>query len=113
MRANPNYYSFASHKMIISKLTLVEFYSYLLREEGKEKADFFFGKLLLNCEDIPDEVLKQGVSFRQRLNAELKRRKKPLSYIDAITYAFAAHLKVKFLTGDETFKDLPNVEFVK
>jgi predicted nucleic acid-binding protein len=44
---------------------------------------------------------------------ELRKRKVDLSYADAIGYAVSLRLKLKFLTGDEAFKNLENVAFVK
>jgi len=44
---------------------------------------------------------------------ELRKKKLDLSYADAIGYAVSLRLMLMFLTGDEAFKNLENVEFVK
>jgi predicted nucleic acid-binding protein len=36
-----------------------------------------------------------------------------LSYADCINYSIARKLKIKLLTGDEDFRGLSGVEFVK
>ena len=36
-----------------------------------------------------------------------------LSYVDCIGYMISRQLGIKFLTGDEQFKDFEGVEFVK
>jgi len=41
------------------------------------------------------------------------RRKVNLSYADALGYEVAQRMGTKLLTGDEAFKGLENVEFVK
>ena len=41
------------------------------------------------------------------------RRKVSLSYADGLGYEVAQRMEIKFLTGDEAFKGLENVEFVK
>ena len=45
--------------------------------------------------------------------AHLRKQNKDLSMTDAIGYCMAQRLNMKFLTGDEAFKKLSNVEFVK
>jgi len=44
---------------------------------------------------------------------ELKLRKKVMSFADVIGYVMARKYGVKFLTGDEDFRGMKNVEFVK
>ena len=41
------------------------------------------------------------------------KEKKALSYADCINYSIAEKMNLKLLTGDEDFRDLKNVEFVK
>ena len=40
-------------------------------------------------------------------------KKSNLSYIDCIGYITAFKKEVKFVTGDDQFKNMKNVEFVK
>ena len=50
-------------------------------------------------------------AMRKRL--ELKQKGKDISYADAIGYQLSLDLKAKFITGDNEFRDLENVIFIK
>ena len=54
---------------------------------------------------------QEARSFFQQNKFKFKKEK--LSYIDCLGYEVAKKLKIKFLTGDEGFRDKENVEFVK
>jgi predicted nucleic acid-binding protein len=43
----------------------------------------------------------------------MKKEKKNLSYVDALGYIIAGKLGIKFLTGDNAFGGMENVEYVK
>lgn len=47
-----------------------------------------------------------------RLKSAADRARKNLSYVDALGYALARGMGYRFLTGDQEFRDLPEVEFV-
>ena len=53
--------------------------------------------------------MKDGMKRR----LELRKRRLDLSYADALGYAVSLRLRLKFLTGDDAFKNLDNVEFVR
>lgn len=44
---------------------------------------------------------------------EIRSKNKNMSFADAIGYATALHIRIPFVTGDEAFRNLPGVEFVK
>lgn len=48
-----------------------------------------------------------------KLRLELARKKKDISYADALGYYLAKKHKVRFLTGDRHFESLDNVEFIR
>jgi hypothetical protein len=48
-----------------------------------------------------------------KLRLSARARKVDFSYADAIGYAMSGRLRLRYLTGDDAFKGLPNVEFVK
>ena len=58
---------------------------------------------------MDEEIIKNAGIFR----SEMLKKKKSLSYADCINYSIANKLKLKLLTGDDDFKRLKNVEFVK
>ena len=73
----------------------------------QEKAEKYYNYLVKFVVDFDDETIKEAMKFR----AENKSRN--LSYIDCIGYIIAIRNNIKFLTGDEQFKNFPNVEFAK
>ena len=56
---------------------------------------------------MTDDIIKAANVFRN-IN-----RKRKLSCVDCLGYTLARSLGVPFLTGDQLFGNLDNVEFVK
>jgi len=108
---NENYKGYTKSKVIITKINLIECYNSWISEMGEEKADYYFSFFKPCCIEILDKDIKDGVKFRIHLKS--KNKKINPSYIDCIGYVISLRLNIKFLTGDNAFKDLPNVEFVK
>jgi|SRR3989344_1463716 len=93
--------------IITTKLNLMELHYGLLRTEGEENANIIYNEYSKFVVDFSDEDIKEANKFR------LKNKKQDLSYIDCLGYIIACKKRVKFLTGDQKFKDLDNVEFVE
>ena len=107
-KGNKNYLDYISEIGIVTtKLNLMELYYGLLTEFGIDVAEFYYSKYREFCADASDTVIKTAMQFRAQ------HKKRNLSYIDCVGYIFADEMKIKFLTGDKEFKDMPNVEFVK
>lgn len=87
----------------------METYYAVLRDYGEAAADRAYSATAKYSVEFEDEDVKR--SMKKRL--ELRRKKLDLSYADALGYILSFKLKVRFLTGDNAFKDLDNVEFVK
>ena len=105
---NENYKEyFAGVESITAITNLYELYYTLLRENLKSVAEDFFERFLPICVEIEPETVKEAAVFR------LRNKKLNLSYIDALGYIIAQKYNVLFLTGDDGFRKLPNVEFVK
>lgn len=73
-------------------------------------------KSFTEADEITDEFRASTIKvlwedIRKAMNLKTKHRH--LSIPDAIGYIVAKRLGIKFLTGDEDFKDFDNVEFVK
>ena len=49
----------------------------------------------------------------EAVKLKFTHRKKKISYVDCLGYSIAKENKVRFLTGDEKFRNMDNVEFVK
>ncbi|MBI4116376.1 PIN domain-containing protein [Candidatus Pacearchaeota archaeon] len=105
---NKNYLPYTKNvTLIITKLNLMELHYRLLSLYGKNYAETAYNKFLEFSVEISDEVIKQANEFKS-LN-----KKKRLSYVDCIGYVLAKISNAKFLTGDNQFKEMENVEFVK
>ena len=103
-----NYKQFSSGVSVITTImNLYELYYRLIQDNFLYEADKFFEKFLPDCAQIKPDVIKEAALFR------LQNKKLNLSYIDALGYVAAKKHSVNFLTGDEAFRKLPNVEFVK
>jgi len=104
---NQNYKPYLDCILITSRFNLVELYYYLLKDHGKKIADKYleiYSKIVV---PITLTSIKRGMDFK------LKRKKSKLSYADCVGYAIALEFGIKFLTGDNKFERLSNVEFVK
>lgn len=93
--------------LFTTKFNLIELYYHLLRVYGKETADKYLQVYSGSLMPISMNCIQFGMEFK------LKYKKENLSYVDCIGYARACELGIKFLTGDQKFKDKSNVEFVK
>ena len=98
---------FEEHTGLLTSLNLVEVYYSLLNEAGKAKADSMFETLYPLMVEPSKETLKRAMLFR------FMHKKKKLSCADCIGYGVAKERNIKFLTGDEQFRNIDNVEFVK
>lgn len=89
--------------MRTSLWNLVELYLAILRDRGEAEAQRQFGRFRAIAVDPDDEWLFEAMA--------LKARRPALSYADAIGYTAARRVGARFLTGDEAFRRLPDVEF--
>ncbi len=88
---------------------MMETYYAVLRDHGQNAAEKAYSATAKYTVEFDEEDLKSAMNKR----FELRRRKLDLSYADALGYTLSLRLRVKFLTGDDAFKNLENVEFVK
>ena len=106
---NERYRKYIDEDVITTKLNLMEIYYHLLREEGEDFANQYYDETVEYAIDFDDRDIKESMRFR--LN--MKKVKKNLSYVDALGYVIAEKLGIKFLTGDNAFENMDNVEYVK
>lgn len=104
---NPRYMKVADEVVTTTHFNLVELFFRMLEDYGEEKAKEIYHKFKPCAIEISDDILFKAMQFR------LKNRKKGLSYVDCIGYIFASKNGLKFLTGDDAFEKMDNVEFVK
>lgn len=100
---------YSAKGFVTSRWNLAELLVIDVREHGDLIARRHFQRFLAACEDPTDEDLFQAAVFRERQ----RRRRRSLSFVDALGYRLARRLKLRFLTGDEAFQGLPGVLFVK
>ena len=105
---NINYEKYAKANVVTSYFQIYETYYSLIRNGyGEEDVKDFFGFLQGFCLKLKFEWIPKAVKFR------FHYKKRDLSYADCLGYVIAKELGIKFLTGDNQFKDLNGVEFVK
>ncbi len=106
-KGNENYRKYKTAKVATSFFQLYEIYYSLRKEFSGEEVQEFFRFLQNFCVELRFSLIPKAVEFR------MKFKSNDLSYADCLGYVMAKEFGIKFLTGDNQFRDLPNVEFVK
>lgn len=106
-KGNKNYAKYAECECKTSIFNLAELYYFLLRDFDKSLAMHHFKRLRSNLLEINDEDVFIGMQLK------LSSKKQNLSYADCLGYAMAKNHGIRFLTGDEKFETIQNVEYVK
>jgi predicted nucleic acid-binding protein len=102
---NPKYKDYKDYSFVFTKLNLSEiYYSFLLK--NSIKAEKILETYEDNIIDFSIDIIRKAMKFR------FENKKLNLSYADCIGYICALENNLKFLTGDEKFKNMANVEFV-
>lgn len=104
---NENYKKYEGCGIVTTKLNLFEIYLTILRNYGEGDAEKIFNNYFEFVKDFDKEIIKNAARLKFKLN------QRDLSMTDCIGYELAKQLGIKFLTGDEQFKDMENVEFIK
>ncbi|MBI2972017.1 MAG: PIN domain-containing protein [Candidatus Aenigmarchaeota archaeon] len=107
LRKNEKYGKFSETPLITSLLNIGELYYDFLKNGNKHEGMLFCGQLHGNCLNVTLEVIMKAVEFR------FSNKSKNLSYIDCIGYVLAKDNGLIFVTGDNAFEGMDNVEFVK
>ena len=107
VKINKSYEQYANCLIITTTLNLSEFYFYLLSNLKENEADEILKKFNFSFLEVTESVAKEAAKFRK------ENYKRKLSYIDCIGYIISKNMGFKFLTGEEFFQDMSNVEFVK
>jgi len=103
-----SYAFFKEHAAITTTIMNIYELYYILLKEGQETlAETFFEKLIHHCTAILPEDIKEAAKFR------FKNIKKKLSYIDALGYVLSLNRRLVFVTGDDAFKGMNGVRFIK
>mgnify|MGYP001618431328 CR=1 FL=1 len=107
IRENKNYERYFEEEIVTSVLNLGELYYSLLREKGENEANKWHEKLRQTALAVNPEIIRAAMKFRH------DNKNKNLSFIDCVGYKMAEEKGLVFLTGDQEFEGLHNVEFVK
>ena len=105
IEGNSNYEKYRDVKAITTIFNLAELNYNLKKEKDKKTADGLTQKYWDFLVEVSFEDLKEAM--------DLKIKYKDLSIPDVVGYIIAKKHGVKFLTGDEGFRNFDNVEFVK
>ena len=105
IEGNPKYEKYSDCGIITTIFNLAELNYNLKKEMLKERADEYTSDYHNFISEVTLEDIKNAMN--------LKTKYRKLSIPDAIGYTVAKRIGVKFLTGDEDFKNFDNVEFVK
>lgn len=95
----------------ITPTILMELYFFKYHHSGKENAKEFLSWLnkYFKIIRVRQRNLVESAIFRSKMF----KKKIKMSYTDAMSYVLAKEYNLKILTGDEHFKNLDYVEFVK
>lgn len=104
---NIKYARFEDVKAVTSYMNVYETYYILRRKYPEHNLTEYLQHLKKISLKLKFEWIKKAVDFR------LKHKSRKMSYADCIGYIIAEEMNIRFLTGDNQFKDLKNVEFVK
>jgi len=107
IKGNPDYKRFENAGMVTTKMNLFEVCYFILRDFGEDKALEYMEQYSDSTIDFGIEVILTAAKLK------LDRKKGRLSMVDCIGYVLAKIMGIRFLTGDEQFKDMENVEYVK
>ena len=111
IKDNPDYKDIARASGITLKFNLAETYYILRTQYSPNLADRTFNFVSGFVADVKPDTIKAAMIFRENFNK--KNRKHALSYADAIGYTYARENGLDFVTGDDAFKVLDGVRFVK
>ena len=107
IRENENYLKFKDEEITTSILNLAEVYHYLLKVKDENTADSWHNLLIKSAMLVDSNIVIKAMKFKH------ENKTKKFSFVDCVGYVLAKEKNLKFLTGDEGFKNMENVEFVK
>ncbi len=105
IRGNQKYARYNKTQAYVTLFNLGELNYILKKEMPKHRADEYTSNYsAFETEVQLDDIKKAG---------DFKIQNKRLSFADCVGYIVAQRLGIKFLTGDEGFERMSNVEYVK
>ena len=105
LRGNPDYKKYINAQALTTIFNIAELNYCLKKERDKKAADAISEGYWPYVVEVGLDDLKKAM--------DLKIKNKKLSIPDVIGYTIARRYNVKFLTGDEGFRNMPHAQFVK
>ena len=102
LNGNPSYKLYFEKDFCLSRFNLMELYYASLRDRGQDAAEADYETFASAEVEIPEKTLKQAMIKK----FEMQKKKINFSYVDAIGYQYALDNSMKFVTGDQAFKNL-------
>ncbi len=107
IKENKNYERYLDEPIATTKLNISELYFGFLKSKNEDLAQTSLDKYYPFVMDFDENVIREAAKLKILLN------KRDVSMTDCIGYCLARQLGIRFLTGDDAFRNLDNVEFVK
>lgn len=111
IKGDKNYEIYSEKELVTTEFNLLELTYLLVRDYGSQEASKIlkiFRRDLIIVEPIDEDYIEVAL-----LRLSTRKKGKNLSLIDCLGYVIARRLNIPFLTGDEEFEDMDNVEYVK
>jgi predicted nucleic acid-binding protein len=106
-KGNTRFSDLLNASVVICDLTLAEFFGVILREKGENEARYWVRQFEQYVVHVELATLFNAVKFRQ------ENRKKRYSFFDAVGYVYSLEHGFEFVTGDEGFRGMNQVDFRK
>ena len=107
IKGNEAYRKYKDAGIVLTIFNLAELHYALLKNFSPQIAEALTEQYAQFLMETDVEIIKEANKFK------LKNKEKKYSIADCIGYTVANKLALKFLTGDQGFKESNNVEFVK
>lgn len=103
---NPAFVGLLNEKVVVTDITMAEFYADLYKKFGLSTANYWHRKLAPLCRPVSRDILIKAVTYR------VDNKKQGLSFFDCVGYIFAIENNLVFVTRDKEFKEKPHVQFM-
>lgn len=104
---NPKFLYLLTDNIVITDITMAEFYGVLYNRFDKLTADYWYRKFQTSCAAVSQEILIHASMMK------VDMKKQNISFIDCVGYTFAKENNCSFVTGDKEFEHMKGVEFIK
>ena len=104
---NPRFTHLLKEELVITDITMAEFYTVLYRAYNLQTADYWHKKLSFFCRPVSRNILLKASKFG------VDNAKQNLSFFDCVVYMYALENNITFVTGDKEFQHRKDIEFIK